>query len=282
MSGFSCESRATFLGGSFDFNISGVSDPGALIDTTYVYANSRLALLGVEFKGFATGYKLFGGLGAWATSANPLSVIAEDCSGLALPASYAGLTTATVFIEQERHEIVFSSTKSGTLGLRIEDTRGVAEWLPNDSTAFPYLSSTFQGSGVPWSLRLLWFQSAGLSAVHEYKSPPLKMINQLADAVRSFTLKALIPAAVIEGIRVDFNYIDTTGIARHIGTEIIGSSGAAWSNAGSYPGHVAKEFAVTTPTAVKSGAEVHCAITLNGTPPDAVSAVYIDPEFVVT
>lgn len=280
--GYGTVSDQRYLGCIFDFNISGVSDPGYIVDSAQV-SDTSVLFQGCQFLGYASGYKLMSA-GSWATSTNRLAVTVDNCSGLALPASYIGFPTSTVLARQDMHRTTFSNAALSTqAGLRVEDCRGVAEWLPDDPTPFPYLASTLPGSNTPYSVRLIWVRAVPLGRSYAYLSPEMRMFTQLASATRTLTLQLFMPSSVVSGVKASFTYIDSSGVTRCEDTETIASSSASWTNAGSYSGFVARKFEVTTDYAIKANSEVVATVQLYELPPgaDATVAVYVDPEFTV-
>lgn len=284
MGGYQCVIDQTYIGCTFDFNISGVSDPGAILANSMLY-EVDITFKNCYFKGFASGYSLLSGVGSWATNGTRLNLLVDNCYGLKMPAAYLGLPTSTTMSRQGTHQITFSNAAlSSQAGMRIEDCRGVAEWLPDDSTAFPTLAATLPGSGSSYSVRLIWIRTIGHNRMRPWRSPDFRMVHQLAAATRTLTLKLFVPSGLTSGIKATFGYIDSSGIARTIESEAIATSAAAWTNAGNYSGYVAKEFSVTTPYAIKANSEITAYVQLFGAPPgtDATVNLYVDPEFTVT
>lgn len=284
MGAYGSQSDQAYTGCTFDFNISGVSDPGSILNNG-IQNEVDISFRSCNFKGFASGYSLLTSVGNWATNGTRLSLLVDNCSGLKMPAAYLGLPSATEFSRQNIHQIVFSNAAlSSQAGMRIEDNRGVAEWLPDDSTAFPTLAATLPGTGTPYSIRLIWIRAVPLAISRTWRSPDFRMFHQLAAATRTLKLRVLAPSALSSAIKATFGYIDSDGVARIAETEILGASDAVWNNAGNYPGYVAKEFAVTTPYAIKANSEITACVQFFGAPPgsDATVNVYVDPEFVVS
>lgn len=273
-----------FLGCTFDYNILGVSDPGALL-VQYSSSNDFAASFeGCSFVGFSSGYTFLASPGGYATAGAKLHLTVDNCSGLKMPSSYVGLPSSTVFFDQALHQLVFSNASlSSQAGERIEDCRGVAEWLPDDSTPFPYLSATLLGSGAPYSVRLIWIRAVAHTRGRVYKAPPLRMTTQLSAGVRALTVNMLAPSDMSGNIKCAFQYIDSSGVARCEDTEVVQSSTATWTNAGSYAGYSAKKFSLTTSYPVKANSEIVATIHFFGPPPGASAtvAVYVDPEFTV-
>ena len=270
-----------FYGCVFDFNISGVSDPGPLLNI-FQNAESDLVIKNCSFIGYAPGYKLYTSVGTWPTAAALLNITVDGCSGLAMPSSYMGFPVATTFRRQETHQIIFSNvTDAISPGLRVENCRGVAEWVPNDPTPFPTLASSIPGSGAIWAMRLIWLQAVALSRALPYDAPPLRMYNQLASAIRTLTLRLFMPTTVAEGIVVGFGYMDVDGNARFETTETIASDATVWANAASYPSNAPRMMSIVTDYAVAANSEIVCVVQLIKPAVAASVSVYLDPEFTV-
>jgi hypothetical protein len=287
LGGYAMQNGTTFqaLGCKFDLNISGVSDPGVLIsNNNYLYPYNIL-LQGCEFKGYVSGYTLLNNFNNWVSSPAVVNIVVDNCSGIAMPSTYIGIPyTSGVLYSQGVHQLTYSNTTASSQnGLRIEDSRGVAEWVPNDPTPFPYLSATLPVSGDGYSMRLLWIRAVPLKPGAQYESPDFRMIHQLSAATRTLALNVFMPDVVTENIKVGFSYIDSSGVARREETSVIAASSASWTNAGSYSGYSAKKFEVTTDYAIKAESEIVATVTLFGVPggSDAIVPVYVDPEFTV-
>lgn len=276
-----------FIGCNFDFNISGLSYTGNIVTAINDGANNsaRVLFKGCNFTGFAGKYKLgFSNYATWASTAFQLSLIVENCTGVELLSAYAGFqSTSAVHPRDQHRQLVIQNNllDAVTPGLRVEDSRGIAEWIPSESPTPPTLSSTLLYSGLPWSLRLIWLASVVLTPGRPYRAPPLRMVHQLSAGVRTFTLQLLVPSTVTENIGASFSYVDNTGTARVSKSSTLVSSSASWTNAAAFPTHVAKKLEVTTDYSVAANSEIVCDITLNGTAPASVVAVYVDPEFTV-
>lgn len=267
-----------FVGCSFDFNISGLSYPGDLISFNSSYdIEFHLAFTNCAFIGYGPKYKLTTSILSYATTAVRFSIVADNCTGLQMPSAYFGVPIADKYLDQNLKQVIFSDES----GMRVEDTRGVAEWVPSESPAFPVLSSTRPGSGAPWSMRLVWLQVVALSKGRPFHAPTLRMYNQLSAGTRACTLQLFIPNTVSGGIRIAFAYIDDTGVARAESTDVIQASSAVWANAGSFSGYVSKKMSVTTAYPVTANSEVTCLVSLTSSPASAVVNLYIDPEFTV-
>ena len=110
------------------------------------------------------------------------------------------------------------------------------------------------------------------------------MFHQLADGIRTLTLRVFSAATLVQGIQASFAYIDSSGVSRYASVQTPSASGANWTNADLYPGYVAQEFSVTTAYSIKANSEIVAFVSLFAEPPGAASVVpiYVDPEFGVS
>lgn len=271
-------------GGTFDYNISGVADPGGLILPPAASNFASLALRGCSFLGFAAGYKLLSSLGQFQnTNTAVMQITAENCSGLIMPAAYAGLTFNHYNGDQGSRRIAHSSETSGAgQGMRVEDVRGVAEWLPAASPAFPTLTAVNVVTGAAWSMRVIWIAAAGLNPGKPYVAPDLRMKSTLtSDGTRTFTLELFLLTATVDGVEAAFTYTDLNGIARSDSTNALVSTSASWAGTGSYGSYGARKLTAASSYSVKAGCIIACSLRFTKSPTTSVEYVYFDPEFVV-
>lgn len=283
IAGFGTVGYQAYRGCTWDYNISGTGYPGQLINVSNI-AEADLILQGCRFLGYATGYTLGNSFGSWITNGTRLNIVADGCSGLVLPVSYAGFPTSTGMMRQDTHSMVTALLNgSSPQGMRVEDNRGVAEWVPNDPTPFPTLSATLPGSGTPWSLRLFWIQAVAQNRIRNWEAPPLRMTHQLAAGVRTVTLNMLCSSNIASGSGVRFAvaYTDSTGVARTEFTEVTSTNTAAWTNMGSYASYVKQQMAITTAYSVLANSEIIATVSFVATAPTATTTIYVDPELVV-
>lgn len=286
---FTCGWYATpgdqrYTGCTFDFNISGVSDPGGLISTAAQYNDASLSLIGCAFKGFGSGYRPFTTVNSgWVTVGTKLSIRIDNCSGLAMPSTYLGLPTPSELYAQDVHSIIQSDVSSNGQGLRVEDCRGVCEWLPNDPTPFPVCASALPGSGTPWSVRLIWIPAVNHAPSRSFTSVPLRMFSQLGAGNRTLTLRLLADSQVTSGIRARFSYVDASGVARSEDSDALLADSTTWTNAELYPSHTARKFVVNTSFPVAANSEIVCTVSFVAPAQTALpTGVYVDPEFGVS
>lgn len=276
-----------FFNSTFNFNIAGVSDPGVLIEFhSSNAARTDAQWVGCLFLGFASGYKPIGTIGVFKNSDAPLRVKFDNCSGLVMPSAYAGLPTHTDgnfrSLEQSLHQFIINNTANAAApGLRIEDTRGVSEWLPDSPVSFPTLNAMSAITGGKYSIRLLWVQDAALSRARPYRSPELRQIINMEDGVRTLTVEMLIPSSVTKGVSAMFSYASTDGNTYAESAYVLTSSAAEWAGASGWAGYVAKKITLTTARPVRGLSEIVCNIVFSASPSIAVMYVFVDPEFAV-
>lgn len=267
------------IGCTFDLNISGVSFPGDLYsyNTSYPF-DAYLNLINCKFLGYSPGFRLLSSAGSY-LGGSRLEFNIEHCSGLEMPNLYTGFPNSTRFNYQGYHKVAHMQiTDANTPGMRIEDTRGVAEWLP--SLGFPVLASVNQ-NGSLWSIRLVWVKDANLSVGYPYESPPLRMSTQLTSGVRTFELNLMVPSWVTTQVLVRFSYVSDTGEPSNLVSSTL-TTGAAWTGASAWPALVSKKVSVTTPVAVRANNEIICRVFLVASPIATLEYIFIDPEFTVT
>lgn len=280
LSGFGTVGNQIYRGCTWDFNISGTAYPGQLVNISSI-AEADLILQGCSFLGYASGYTLGNSFGSWITNGTRLNIVVDNCSGLVLPVSYAGFPTSAGLLRQDTHSMVTSLLNGASpQGMRVEDNRGVAEWVPNDPTPFPTLTATLPGSGISWSIRVFWIQAVAHTRQRAYESPPLRMTHQLASGVRTVTMEMLNSSAITSnsGLRLSVAYTDSTGVARTEFTEAVASSTAAWTNTASYPTYTKQKMTLTTSQSVLANSEIVATLILTASAPTATTALYIDPE----
>lgn len=281
---YGADMNVTLDGCLFDFNISGIGEPGPLLDIHPSYPfEAYLHVLNCRFIGYASGYTLASSAGAtyYATTDAGFRVLIEGTSGLKLAGSYLGLPTSSYVRDQSLRQIVHTQYNDATTpGMRVEDARGVIEWLPNAAPTFPTLASTVHGIGTPWSLRALWLSSVILSRATAF-STKLVMSTQLVDGSRIFTLELLLPSTVADGIEASFSYKDTMGVPRSDTVDELTTSAVTWTGSASFPGYVSKKLTISSSYPVEAGSEVVCLLRFVRSAPSAQVDVYIDPEFKV-
>lgn len=278
----SAEHTRTFVGCNFGFNISGVSYSGQLV-TLNAANHSSVTFKNCNFTGFSGKFKILpSNINAYAGGESALNITAEGCTGVELLSSYSGIQTTTVSapVFQSKQQIVINNLNDLTNpGLRVEDSQGIAEWVPSESPTPPTLTARLVAGGAPWSVRLIWLASVPLSSGRPYRSPPVRMLHQLASGVRTLTLQLFVPTTVVKNVRATFGYVDSTGVARIETADALQTGSATWANAGAFPTHVSKILTVTTAYLVAANSEITCAVELTGVAPASVVAVYLDPEF---
>lgn len=277
---YNTRSYYSFRGCTFDMNISGLADPGALMDANSYISDVTHEIVDCEFKGRASGFTLVNSTSNWQLNGTRFVLIVDGCRGLRMPNTYLGLPTPDkVMTRPDQHLIVHDSrTVNEQRGYRYEDCRGVLEWLPDDATPFPTLSATIMGSGIPYSMRAVWLQMADITGGDPFEAPPFKAFNQLSSAQRTLTLELFIPSSITRGVSATFSYTDITGVVRTQFTNNLSISSAVWSNSSNYTGFVAKKLSIQTEYEVALNTELSCRVTFSTNPPEATTHVYINPE----
>lgn len=274
-------------GCKLNLNINGPGNPGPLFGPPgYDSASFDVQLEACTFTGYASGYTL-------ANYSSTLGgmmqgrLVADNCSGLKLPDTYLGLQS-TGYGGRHSSEVrkVFSQTSvvpGAGQGFRIELQTGVAEWLPNAAVKFPTLSAINALTGTAWSIRLLLLQSVGLSRARSLASPDLQMLTTSGSGQKTVTLEVFIPSALAaEVLRMMVGYTNVAGETKTESTSTLQASGASWADTEPFTGYVAKKLSLVTSDSVAANSRVVCTLHGVGTPPSAVTEVYLDPEFLVT
>lgn len=280
-------SRATcmtrFIGCEWDFNYTSVSDPNDLVaamgnstgDPGYLYLEN------CKFNGFASGFKLCSAITGQmqVNNGSVCNIVAKNCEGLRLTSAYAGLPANARAADPRNRMIYQSSLLPGIgQGFRLEDIRGVAEWLPANSPAFPTLAAVSVVTAQPWSMRLVWVQAAGNNHAQPFEAPEIATVVQAATGTRTVTCEVFLPSTITSGLELKISYIDNTDVMRFESVSALVSSSASWTNAGSYSGFVAKKLVITTAFQVKSGCVLSARVRLVEPAPSTVVNVYVDPE----
>lgn len=269
-----------FNGCTFNFNISGIADPGFLMDVNSYISDCTHEFLNCEFLGRSSGYKMVNSTTNWQSNGTRLVLIMDNCSGLQMPNNYLGLpTNQTVMTRPDQHLIIQDNMTSVNLrGYRYEDCRGVLEWLPDDATPFPTLTSTIQGLGIPYSMRAIWLQMANISPGYPFRTPAFKAFVQLPSSIRILTLELFVPTSVVSGISAQFSYRSPDGALRSQVTQLIENSSSTWTGSENYPTFKSVKLRVTTEYQVAENSEISCSLSFNYNAPESVTNIYIDPE----
>lgn len=274
-----------YVGCSFSYTLTGAGSPGPVISingNSAARSEYRYRFSGCRWSGYAQGFPLYTGSFPQATSTNGMFVDVENCSGLKLPDAYWGIPTSTVlFGSHQVHRLLYSESNGGAF--RYEHERGVWEWLPAASPAFPTLSALTPDGSLPWSIRHVWVDGTTFRGAPSV-SPELRVVNRGAAAVKTCTVEISVPSALTFGygdVIMQINYIDSSGVSRSQTAYAPVSSSATWT--GALAGFTSRKFELTTDFVVPVGAEIAATISFNADPSNHTNAtVYINPEVVLS
>lgn len=270
-----------FIGCNFNLNISGATYTGSLVVVSAV-VESRVRFSGCNFRGFSGKFKLLpSNIATYTGGSTALNILIESCTGVEILNSYAGLGHTSPWRQDTQLVVINNLNDVSNLGLRIEDCRGIAEWLPFESPVPPTLSAVLPNTLTPWSVKLVWLNSVALSPGKPYKAPPLRLQNSLPTGLRTFTLELFIDTGITKGIQVTFKYFDNLGNAQTQTSEVLLVSSANWNNAAAFPTFAAKKIVINSAAQVLAGYEITCDVNLVA-PVTTTTSVFIDPEFRVT
>lgn len=271
--------RVKMDGCTFNYNISGTSDPGALFNynTSGGVGPSQISFTNCQFNatGYSGGLTMFpAGVPSFATSTlNYYEFRFENCSGLRYPTAFMGLVTATAMIDQDIHNLYMNL---GTVGFRFENARGMCDWNPTDTP--PTQSAKLPDGSTSWSLRTLWVANGSLTALAPFSTPAFRIYNRLATAVRTVGLELAVPSALTfsDTIKMWVSYTDSTGVYRVESASVVSASSASWSNLGS---NVTKKVTLTTAYAIQTNTEILVSLDFVGAPSTGSNAtLYINPD----
>jgi hypothetical protein len=273
----------TFKGCDITFNYTGLSAPppifGAFGPSTY---QDGVKLIGCTFNNTAdptTKFYPFSALSSILTTSTAEFVV-EACSGLQLSGTYVGTQIATA-LGRESQISFYYSDPSGAF--RYENRRGVVDWNPNASPAYPTLTAQ-QVDGTSWSMRMDWLYVSGvITEWATFSSQKLAVINRLSTATRTVVVDVMLPSGVTaDMVAMRVNYLDADGVNHTEHTRFNSSaltSGSTWNGASNWSALTAKKFSVTTQYSVKQGSEVACFIDCYGLPPTGANAqIFVNPE----
>lgn len=290
------QTRLRFIGCSFESNVSGAAvSPIVDLSTSSVGPKFGHSFIfrQCSFTGFSGGgdsFPLHNTISSINEGCyNGVQIEATDCTGLALAASYAGITQAAFYSSMpDLWYILLHSPLSGG-PFRYENFKGICEFNPGASPAQPTLSA-IQPSGQAWSIHARWLAvSNAVSRGSGWRLPPLRASYVDSTGVRIIKTRALLSSALFTALVpgdmvATLSYVsDTTGKVVSESQLIPSSSLAVWAEASGYASHVSKEFSFTTSDPVRQGTEVVVQIELFGAPRTGVSeSVFFDPEVSVT
>ena len=274
-------------GCSFNYNISGVSDPGPVIP---LYGSTikelNLDVRNCVFTGFASGLTLITLDANIKALTLGLQINISSCSGIKTPLAYGGVQATeqgainSNLMRTPDYRRLFWNNEDA---FRYENQAGVVEWLANDSTGFPTLVAKRPDGITGWSVRVWWLPNI-LNPGWLFTLPSLRQTNRLNPG-NTVELKLFAPTSeTFNPGTISFDVTYTSSGVQYTETLPAPASDAAtWGNAGLYSGYVAKNLALTTAHTISQNTEVIITMTLTGNPASgAVTTFYIDPEFSIT
>jgi hypothetical protein len=278
-------SYVRFEGTSFEWNISGVTDPGAIFRIQTLNQPLSLQVVGCSFTGWASGGNKFTAFSS-ISSAN-FNAVFDNCTGLRLTSTYSGAIIGTNWQDPNQAATFLFQSGEPNGAFRYEQRNGLTEWDPDAAPPFPTLTAMFPDGATKWSSKSVWLNSLGPNVVNEFKAARLRQICQLSTGVRTITVQlfmrtALASALTLHKMVLVLTYVNASSGAME--TKVIGavpvSSAVSWDGAGSWSGYAAYKMAYTTPVSVLAGSEITASLTFAGQPGTGQNEnVFVDPEF---
>lgn len=261
-----------FEGCTFNYPVSGASDPGPLL-TMYSGYNtvSTARFANCAFIGWTSEFSPYSGA---IQRSDFINMEFENCTGVAIPTALYGLpVTYQVMRTIQR---LFISKPNGDF--RLEDKRGATDW--QSGKGYPYLSGILYGSNVPWTLRVLLVNLAYFAG-SPTSTPTIRQNHQQATGAAQLSVELFVPTALVfyQGtVSCTFCYVDDTGVMRSESSSLLVSSAATWANASSFPLYSAKKIVVTTEYPVQTQTEVNAIVYFSESPSSGQNEyVYVDP-----
>ena len=276
----------TFDSCEFKFNFNTAADPNPIVASP-VYGSGAVALkfLNCSFTGWTNGkFRAHGNL-AWAAT-QTFDISFENCTGL-VTGAYLGFSGTQVGSGNPSVGQYYFQSAEPDGAFRIENLRGVADWNPSASPAYPLLTST-QPDGSRWAMKMDWFIIPNaISRANPFVSPRLTQYYRDAEAIRTITLEMFYETALgidTKNSAMRVNYLDSTGKLRSeltgFASNTLTASAANWTNAELYAGYSAFDYSITTRYAIKQNTEVSVTLELYAiSPSGAIEQIYIDPQF---
>lgn len=271
----------------FNFNLSGSQ---STIDTVGLL--SMTAPTGViRFDGcrFSTGstskLKWFSNV----ITPNTFQVILERNTGVRIGSSGMGIQ-GVAFNQRTGDNLPSLSLASADQGysFRHERTSGIVDWDYELGT-YPYLAAT-QPDGTPYSVCIQWFANYYVQPCAPLATPKITKLNRLADGVRTVSVEMLVESGKTFDsgmIALQVSYLDTSNIVRRETSYLnatLSTSTASWTFRGSnFNTYLSKKLSFNTSYSVKSNSEIAVeVVVLNNPPGNALTNVFVCPEFVLS
>lgn len=275
-----------FNGCEFRWNITGVGDPGAIINVTSYYSYTTvLKFIACRFTGYSGKYRLFSA--ALTNRCSDFECVVDGCSGLSMGSSLLALSQYSgVPIQEDAATLQFSSQDAGR-DFRLETIRGCCDWDSGASPAYPTLGA-IQPDGTEWSLRYVVFSSLVHNYCHPFYGPKMSQLNRLSDGYRTVRLEMLWPdayGATSDAVALGVGYVDVDGVSRYETTLLQSApatSTASWTGAGSYTNHSPKYLTLTTQYQVKQYTDIAAWFALLAPATSSTHNLFVSPEFTLT
>lgn len=278
----------TFDSCEFAFNFNTAADPNPIVaGSSYGSGACALRFLNCGFTGWTNGkFRAHSNL-PWAAT-QTFDIAFENCTGL-VTGTYLGFSGTQVGNSNPLVAQYYFQSAEPDGAFRVENLRGVADWNPNASPAYPLLSST-QPDGSRWAMKMDWFIIPNaISRANPFVSPRLTQYYRDVEAIRTITLEMFYETALAidtKNSAMRVNYLDSTGKLRSeltgFASNTLTASAANWTNAELYAGYSAFDYSITTQYAIKPNTEVSVTLELYGlSPSGSIEQIYIDPQFAI-
>lgn len=261
-------------------NYVGVTPP-ALFGGLAGGKSCRMRWIGGRVYGAATPFPMFAS--GQSSSAGTFRIIVDGVEGVAFPTAYFGIqnTPGMANLSEDNRVVQIRVAAPGN-PFRYEDQATICDFDPQASPAFPMLAA-MQPDGTPYSIRMLWFDTAASHTARGSMAPVLGM-QCVAAGFDTVTLNIFAPTALAlnaMNLSIGVAYVDAGGTKRSqsaTGADLV--AGATWTNAGSYAGYSSRKAAIPLDYAIKANTEVQVFFTVFGTPSTGQNEyLYIDPAF---
>lgn len=168
---------------------------------------------------------------------------------------------------------------------RYENSCGAAYWNPASLTPFPTLAATMP-DGTSYSIQLSWY-STNVMSIHYPFSYRTTIYNRLATGARTIDCKFCHDSTLTTGKKqfgVRVSWVDSSNNPQSYSTMLKddpSSAGDTWANIGSWANYVPKKFSISA-ASVQQNTEITVEWIIFSPCSSGTSAIFIDPEFVVT
>lgn len=271
------------------------SPQNPVVNPTYINAVSRLHFDGVRFLNFVVGSRL---LPASVTSNVHCGATFRNCQFGGITVHGPNMLGGTAGVG-DRFALQGNAATSG-IGQRdffLDHPRGWASW--NSSRAFPTLNARLPDAVTPWSIQIIPSTvSTNIGPMTPFYAPRVVKINTLGAGVKTLTVEFGIEQSLAwnaSNFAAIFEYEDESGNIVMVDTydafaAAFTASSAAWTNpAGPQFSYSDSgllyfnkyKFTITTPTAVKAGAEVAATFKVCSAVANQTQMIFVDPNVVI-